>query len=64
MMMKKTEIKYLNTRTLFCTHYLANENNVTFSQSVSQMVNDPIYRTHLLKATHDGLTQKKIKFTQ
>jgi len=25
------------------------------------MVNDPAYRTHLLKATHDGLTHKKTK---
>jgi len=33
--------------------------NIKFSQFVSQMANVPAYRTHLLKAMHDGLTQKK-----
>jgi hypothetical protein len=59
-MMMYTEIKYLNTRTL-SAHTLPGERKHYIFTTVSQMVNDPACRTHLLKATHDGLTQNKIK---
>jgi len=56
-MMMNTEIKYLNTRTL-SAHTLPGKRKRYIFTTVSQMLNVPAYRTHLLKATHDGWIQK------